>query len=63
MENFFSSRDLFVDVMSVHNRNMKQAHAIDLIRQIYKTMAVVRNFVIWWSASIDLKETYLIELR
>ena len=29
MENFFSSRDLFVDVMSMHNKNMKQAHAIE----------------------------------
>ena len=25
MENFFFSRDLFADVMSVHNRNMKHA--------------------------------------
>ena len=29
MENFFSSRDLFADVMSVHNRNMKHARAIE----------------------------------
>ena len=28
-ENFFSSRDLFADVMSVHNRNMKHARAIE----------------------------------
>ena len=28
MEIFFS-RDLFADVMSVHNRNMKHAHAIE----------------------------------
>ena len=35
MENFFFSRDLFADVMSVHNRNMKHARAIDLITQIY----------------------------
>ena len=28
MENFFS-RDLFADIMSVHNRNMKQAYAIE----------------------------------
>ena len=27
--NFFFSRDLFADVMSVHNRNMKHAHAIE----------------------------------
>ena len=30
MEFFFSSRDLFVNVMSVHSRNMKHAHAIEL---------------------------------
>ena len=29
MENFFFSRDLFADVMSVHNRNMKHARAIE----------------------------------
>ena len=29
MENCFFSRDLFADVMSVHNRNMKHAHAIE----------------------------------
>ena len=29
MENFFFSRDLFADVMSVHNRNMKYARAIE----------------------------------
>ena len=29
MENFFSSRDLFANVMSVHNRNMKHARAIE----------------------------------
>ena len=29
MEIFFS-RDLFADVMSVHNRNMKHAQAIEL---------------------------------
>ena len=29
METFFS-RDLFADVMSVHNRNMKHAQAIEL---------------------------------
>ena len=29
MENFFL-RDLFADVMSVHNRNMKHAYAIEL---------------------------------
>ena len=28
-EFFFFSRDLFADVMSVHNRNMKHAHAIE----------------------------------
>ena len=28
MENFFS-RDLFADIMGVHNRNMKHAHAIE----------------------------------
>ena len=28
-ENFFFSRDLFADVMSVHNRKMKHAHAIE----------------------------------
>ena len=28
IENFFS-RDLSVDVMSMHNRNMKHAHAIE----------------------------------
>ena len=27
--NFFFSRDLFADVMSVHNRNMKHAGAIE----------------------------------
>ena len=27
---FFFSRDLFADVMSVHNRNMKHAYAIEL---------------------------------
>ena len=26
---FFSQRDLFADVMSVPNRNMKHAHAIE----------------------------------
>ena len=30
MENFFFSRDLFADVMSVHNRNMKHACAIEV---------------------------------
>ena len=25
----FFSRDLFADIMSVHNRNMKHAHAIE----------------------------------
>ena len=29
MENFFSSRDLLADVMSVHNRNMKHTCAIE----------------------------------
>ena len=29
MEKFFFSRDLFADVMSMHNRNMKHAHAIE----------------------------------
>ena len=29
MENFFFLRDLFADVMSVHNRNMKHARAIE----------------------------------
>ena len=29
MENFFFSRDLFADIMSVHNRNMKHASAIE----------------------------------
>ena len=28
-KNFFFSRDLFADVMSVHNRNMKHARAIE----------------------------------
>ena len=27
--NFFFSRDLFANVMSEHNRNMKYAHAIE----------------------------------
>ena len=27
--NFYFSRDLFADVMSVHNRNMKHARAIE----------------------------------
>ena len=30
MEIFFFSRDLFVNVMSVYNRNMKHAHEIEL---------------------------------
>ena len=30
MEIFFS-RDLFAEVMSVHNRNMKHAQAIELV--------------------------------
>ena len=30
MEILFFSRDLFVKVMSVHNRNMKHAHEIEL---------------------------------
>ena len=29
MENFFFSRDLFADVMSVHNRNMKHTRTIE----------------------------------
>ena len=29
METFFFSRDLFANVMSEHNRNMKYAHAIE----------------------------------
>ena len=29
MANFFPQRDLFADVMSVHNRNMKHAHAVE----------------------------------
>ena len=29
MENFFFARDLFADVMSVHNRNMKHACTIE----------------------------------
>ena len=28
-EKIFFSRDLFADVMSVHNRNMKHAHTIE----------------------------------
>ena len=32
---FFFSRDLFADVMSMHNGNMKHAHAIEFDRQIY----------------------------
>ena len=28
-ENCFSSRDLFADIMSVHNGNMKHTHAIE----------------------------------
>ena len=28
-EKFFLSRDLFADVMSVHTRNMKHAHAVE----------------------------------
>ena len=31
-ENFFFLRDLFADVMSVHNRNMKHARAIEFDR-------------------------------
>ena len=31
MKNFFL-RDLFADVMSVHNRNMKHAHVIELVK-------------------------------
>ena len=29
MENIFFSKDLFCDVMSVHNRNTKHAHPIE----------------------------------
>ena len=29
MENFFFSRDLFADVMSMHNRNMKHTRTIE----------------------------------
>ena len=29
MENFFFSRDLFADIMSVHNRNMKHTYTIE----------------------------------
>ena len=29
MANFFPQRDLFADVMSVHNRNMTHAHAVE----------------------------------
>ena len=29
MENYFFAKDLFADVMSVHNRNMKHARAIE----------------------------------
>ena len=29
MENCFFLRDLFADIMSVHSRNMKHAHAIE----------------------------------
>ena len=29
MENLFSLRDLFADIISVHSRNMKHAHAIE----------------------------------
>ena len=29
MENVFFARDLFADVKSVHNRNMKHARAIE----------------------------------
>ena len=32
---FFFSRDLFADVMSMHNGNMKHTHAIEFDRQIY----------------------------
>ena len=28
-ENFFLLRDLFADIMSMHNRNMKHTHAIE----------------------------------
>ena len=29
MENLFFLRDLFADIMSMHNRNMKHARAIE----------------------------------
>ena len=29
LENLFFSRDLFANIMSVHNRNTKHAHAIE----------------------------------
>ena len=29
MENYFFAKDLFADVMSVHNRNMKHARPIE----------------------------------
>ena len=34
----FSSRDLFVDVMSVHNRNMKYARAIEFEKTNLRAM-------------------------
>ena len=36
--NFFSSRDLFADVMSVHNRNMKYARAIEFEKTNLRAM-------------------------
>ena len=35
MENCFFSRDLFADIMSMHNGNMKHTTQLNLITQIY----------------------------
>ena len=36
------SRDLFADVMGVHNRNMKHAHAIEFTRSYIRTELVIK---------------------
>ena len=43
MENCFFSRDLFADVMSVHNRNMKHAHAIEF--DYTNLLAMLRHWI------------------
>ena len=45
-EKIFLSRDLFADVMSVHNRNMKHAHAIEFLLNKFTRYVIMSDNVV-----------------